>query len=104
LTDARRRYSRHHAGGSHKRGRRFCFCRPARCKGRAEKKGVADGATKDANDAHDDPERSDTMKKTAPDAATMLSIAETMTLMEDGLGEIRTLLFRRKKQREKQRR
>jgi hypothetical protein len=64
---------------------------------------VADGATEDANDAHDDPERSDTMKKTAPDAATMLSIAETMTLMEDGLGEIRTLLFRRK-QREKQRR
>ncbi len=65
---------------------------------------MADGATEDADDAHDDPERSDTMKKTAPDVPTMLSIAETMTLMEHGLTEVRTLLFRRKKQREKQRR
>jgi len=43
------------------------------------------------------------MKKTAPEAATMLSIAETVTLLEDGLREMRTRLFRRRKQREKQR-
>lgn len=66
------------------------------------KKGVANGATEDADDAHDDPERSDPMKKSAGDAATMLSIAETVTLMEHGLVEGRTLLFR-KKRREKQR-
>jgi hypothetical protein len=70
---------------------------------RATKKGVADGATEDANDAHDDTERSDPMKKIAGDAATMLSIADTMTLMEHGLVEVRTLLFRKKK-REKRRR
>ena len=80
------------------------FLSPGAVQGRwAVKKGVANGATEDANDAHDDPERSDTMKKTAPGAATMLSIAETMTLIEDGFTEVRTLLFRRK-QREKQRR
>ncbi len=44
------------------------------------------------------------MRKTAGDAVTMLSIADTFTLMEHGLTEVRTLLFRRKKQREKQRR
>jgi hypothetical protein len=71
---------------------------------RATKKGVADGATEDANDAHDDTERSDPMKKTAPDMATMLSIVETVTLVEQGFTEMRTLLFHRKKQREKQRR
>jgi len=65
---------------------------------------VADGATKDANDADDDTERSDTMKKTAPDAATILSIADAVILVEQGLTEVRILLFRRKKQREKQRR
>lgn len=82
----------------------FVFVARRGAKAGAKKEGVADGATEDANDAHDDPEKSDAMKKTAPGAATMLSIAETMTLMEDGLGEIRSLLFRRKKQREKQRR
>lgn len=66
------------------------------------KKGVANGATEDADDAHDDPERSDPMKKTAGDAVTMLSIAETVILMEQGFVEVRTLLFR-KKRREKQR-
>lgn len=71
---------------------------------RADKKGVADGATKDANDADDDTERSDTMKKTVGDAVTMLSIADTMRLVEQGFVEVRTLLFHRKKQREKQRR
>jgi len=68
------------------------------------KKGVANGATKDADDAHDDTERSDTMKKTVGDAVTMLSIADTMRLVEQGFVEVRTLLFHRKKQREKQRR
>jgi hypothetical protein len=78
----------------------------ARCGAKAgqRRKEWHDGATEDADDAHDDTERSDTMKKTAPDVATMLSIADTMTLMEQGLTEVRTLLFRRKKQREKQRR
>lgn len=33
----------------------------------------------------------------------MLSIAETVTLMADGMDEIRVMIFRRKKQREKQR-
>jgi hypothetical protein len=62
-----------------------------------------DGATEDANDAHDDSERSDPMKKIAGDAATMPSIADPMILVEHGLVEVRTLLFRKKK-REKQRR
>ncbi len=44
------------------------------------------------------------MKKTAGDAVTMLSIADTMSLVEHGFVEVRTLLFHRKKQREKQRR
>ncbi len=70
----------------------------------ADEKGVADGATKDADDADDDTERSDTVKKTAGDALTMLNIAETMTLVEHGAVEARTLLFHREKQREKQRR
>jgi hypothetical protein len=69
---------------------------------RATKKGVADGATEDADNAHDDQERSDPMKKTAGDAATIPSIVETVTLMEHGLVEGRTLLFG-KKRREKQR-
>jgi len=64
---------------------------------------VADGATKDANDADDDTERSDTMKKTAPDAATIFSIADAVILVEDSPTGARILLFRRKKQREKQR-
>lgn len=71
---------------------------------REVKKGVANGATKDADDAHDDTERSDTMKKTVGDAVTMLSIADTTRLVEQGFVEERTLLFHRKKQREKQRR
>lgn len=66
-------------------------------------KGVADGATEDAHDAHDDTERSDPMKKIAPDTVTMLSIAETVTCMENGLTEMQEILFHRKKQREKQR-
>ncbi len=44
------------------------------------------------------------MKKTVGDAVTMLSIADTMRLVEQGFVEVRTLLFHRKKQREKQRR
>ncbi len=44
------------------------------------------------------------MKKAAPDAATMLSIADAVLLVEQGRTEGRILLFRRKKQREKQRR
>lgn len=71
---------------------------------RAEKKGVADGATEDADDTHDGTERSNTMKKSAPGTAMMLSIADTMILMEDGLTEVRTTFFRRMKQRKKQRR
>lgn len=68
------------------------------------KKGVAHEATKDADDAHDDTERNDTMStdtKPAGDAA-MLSIAQTVTLAQAGMQEIQSLLFRRKKQREKQ--
>jgi len=71
---------------------------------RADEKGVADGATKDANDADDDTERSDPMKKTTSDAATILSIADAVILAEQGLTEVRILFFRRKKEREKQRR
>lgn len=67
-------------------------------------KGVADGATEDADDAHDDTERSDTVKKTAPDAAEVVRIADAVILVEPGPTEVRILLFRRKKQREKQRR
>ncbi len=79
------------------------FLSPGMVQQRREvKKGVADGTTKDADDAQDDTERSDTMKNT-PDAVTMLSVAQTVALLEDGLAEMRTLLFRRKKQREKQR-
>jgi hypothetical protein len=63
-----------------------------------------DGATEDADDAHDDTERSDTMTKTAPDAATILSIADAVILVEPGPTEVRILLFRRKKQRKKLRR
>lgn len=44
------------------------------------------------------------MKKTAPDAATILSIADAVILVEQGLTEVRILLFRRKKEREKQQR
>lgn len=81
------------------------FCPPGAVHDRrADEKGVADGATKDANDADDDTERSDTMKKTAPDAATILSIADAVILVEQGLTEVRILLFCRKKEREKQRR
>ena len=65
---------------------------------------MADGATEDADDTHDDTERSNTMKKSAPGTAMMLSIADTMILMEDGLTEVRTTFFRRMKQRKKQRR
>ena len=65
---------------------------------------MADGATKDADDPHDDPERSDTMKKTALDASEALRIADAVILVEPGPTEVRILLFRRKKQREKQRR
>jgi hypothetical protein len=62
-------------------------------------------ATKDADDAHDDPEGSDTMStdRKPEGAAAMLSIAETVTLCEAGLAELGTLIFGRKKQREKQR-
>ncbi|MDQ6908337.1 MAG: hypothetical protein M3176_16060 [Chloroflexota bacterium] len=63
---------------------------------------MADGATEDAHDAHDDAERSDPMKN-AGDAAMMLSIAETIFPMESGLTEMQMLVFRRRKQREKQR-
>ncbi len=63
-----------------------------------------DEATEDANDAHDDAERSDTMTKYGDDAGTMLSIGEAVTLVEAGMHELRAFLFRRKKQREKQRR
>jgi len=69
---------------------------------REAKKGVADDATKDADDTDDDTERSDTMKNT-PDAVTMLSVAQTVILLEDGFAEMRALLFRRRKQREKRR-
>jgi len=65
-------------------------------------KGVVDGATEDAHDAHDDAERSDPMKN-AGDAATMLSIAETVSPMESGFMEKRMLISRRRKWREKQR-
>ncbi|MCA1668581.1 MAG: hypothetical protein LC793_14535 [Thermomicrobia bacterium] len=82
----------------------FVFAARRGAERRAEKKGVANGATEDTDNAHDDTERSDPMKKTAPDTATMLGIVETMTLVEQGLTEMRTLLFHRKKQREKQRR
>lgn len=68
------------------------------------KKGVADGATEDANDTHDDTERSDTMKKSAPDTAEMFRSADAVILVEPGPTEVRILLFRRKKQREKRRR
>jgi len=64
---------------------------------------VADAVTKDADNAHDESERSDTMTKYGDGAGTMLSIGETVTLVEAGMQELRTLLFRRKKQREKQR-
>ena len=65
---------------------------------------MADGATEDADDAHDDTERSDTVKKTAPDAAEVVRIADAVILVEPGPTEVRILLFRRKKRREKQRR
>ncbi|GEM_PF-4904087 len=103
MTDAFRRYSRHHAGGPYEWAAGFVLPPGLVQRSRAEKKGVADGATKDADNAHDDTERSDTMSTKPDGAATMLSIAETVTLVEQGLTEIRTLLFRRKK-REKQRR
>jgi hypothetical protein len=62
-------------------------------------------ATKDAHDAHDDPERGDTMStdRKPQGAAAMLSIAETVTLCETGWAELGTLIFGRKKQREKRR-
>ena len=86
------------------RGRRFYFA-PGRCRScRGIQKGVADEATQDADDAHDDPERSDAMTKNGDGDRAMLSIAETSALMQTGWHELGTLLFGRKKQREKKRR
>jgi len=72
---------------------------------RAREKGVADAATEDADDAHDDQERGDTMSKgKRPEGtAAMLSVAETVTLCEAGMAELGTMIFGRKKRREKQR-
>lgn len=104
LTDAARRQSRHHAGGPQYEGPPVLFLRPdgAESAGRRRKE-WRDEATKDANDAHDDAERGDTMTKYGDGPGTMLSIGEPATLAQAGMQELRTLLFRRKKQREKQR-
>lgn len=81
------------------------FLRPDGAVSRATKEGVADAATEDADDAHDDPERSDTMsgERKPEGTAAMLSIAETITRCETGLAERGALIFDRKKQREKRR-
>jgi hypothetical protein len=103
-TDAARRQSRHHAGGPQYEGPPVLFLCPdgARSAGRRRKE-WRDEATEDADDAHDDAERSDTMTKDGNVPGAMLSIGETATLAQAGMQELRTLLFRRKKQREKQR-
>jgi hypothetical protein len=43
------------------------------------------------------------MTKYGEGPGTMLRIGETATLVQKGIRELQTLLFRRKKQREKQR-
>lgn len=80
------------------------FCRPVGAYRRAREKGVADEATEDADNPHDGQERSDTMNPKPEGTATMLSIGEATILVEAEMHELGTLLFRRKKQREKQRR
>jgi hypothetical protein len=80
------------------------FCCPvgARRTGQRRKE-WQDEAAEDAHDAHDDTERGDTMMKVDESARAMLTIGETITLVEAGMHERRTMLFHRKKQREKQR-
>lgn len=81
------------------------FMRPGGAGNRARQKGVADAATEDADNPHDDAERSDPMsgERKPIGAAAMLSIAQTVTRCEAGMAELGALIFGRKKQREKQR-
>jgi hypothetical protein len=81
----------------------FVACPDGAASAGQRRKEWRDEATEDANDAHGDTERSDTMTKYGEGPGTMLRIGETATLVPKGIRELQTLLFRRKKQREKQR-
>ncbi len=64
---------------------------------------MADEATQDADNPHDDEERSGTQVSAKPEGpSAMLSVAQRGRLMTEELDEARDLLFRGKRLRKKQ--